>query len=166
MALEGPQGVRLVAAAFAVADSNFPLRVGFPLFVSNVVHWLAGRRSETEAKLKAGQTFIPLGGERISPNPVSQGNEAKDQPPPLIEGPLKLAKNGFYDVRGPFRSRWLAINTGDAAESDLRTAESTTDNIPMLSRSWGALQSWRWLALAATVLIVTEWFLHHRRVTE
>jgi hypothetical protein len=166
MALEGPQGVRLVAAAFAVADSNFPLRVGFPLFVSNVVHWLAGRRSETEAKLKAGQTFIPLGGERISPNPVSQGNQAKDQPPPLIEGPLKLAKNGFYDVSGPFRSRWLAINTGDAAESDLRTAESTTDNIPMLSRSWGALQSWRWLALAATVLIVTEWFLHHRRVTE
>jgi hypothetical protein len=28
------------------------------------------------------------------------------------------------------------------------------------------LQPGRWLALAAAVLLVTEWFLHHRRVTE
>ena len=50
-------------AAFSVADSNFPLRVGFPLFVSNVVHWLAGRRTENEAELRAGETFIPVGDE-------------------------------------------------------------------------------------------------------
>jgi hypothetical protein len=35
-----------------------------------------------------------------------------------------------------------------------------------LSRSWGALQPWRWLALVAAALLVTEWVLHHRRVTE
>jgi hypothetical protein len=165
MALEGPRGVRVVAAAFAAADSNFPLRVGFPLFVSNVVHWLAARRPEIEMKLKAGQTYIPIGGERISPDPIREGKEAKDKLQPLIEGPLKLTKNGFYEVRGPFRSRWLAINTGDATESDLRAAESTSE-IPILSRSLGALQPWRWLALAAALLLVTEWFLHHRRVTE
>jgi hypothetical protein len=166
MALEDVRGVRIVAAAFAVQDSNFPLRVGFPLFVSNVIHWLAGRRLDTEVKLKAGQTFIPVGGQRISRDPIPQGKQAQEKPSPLVEGPLKLAKNGFYDVRGPFRSRWLAINTGDAAESDLRAAESTIDNTPILSRTWGALQSWRWLALAATVLLFAEWFLHHRRVTE
>ncbi|HET9524500.1 MAG TPA: VWA domain-containing protein [Terrimicrobiaceae bacterium] len=163
-ALEGPQGARVAVAAFAVEDSNFPLRVGFPLFVSNVVHWLAGRRAENETELRAGETFIPVGDESISRDPITQATE--DQPPPVIDGPLKLTRNGLYKVRGPFRSRWLAINTADAAESDLRRAEGTTNEVPALSRSWGALQSWRWLALAAAILIVTEWFLHHRRVTE
>ena len=163
-ALEGPQGARVAVAAFAVEDSNFPLRVGFPLFVSNVVHWLAGRRAENETELRAGETFIPVGDENISRDPITQATEG--QPPPVIDGPLKLTRNGLYKVRGPFRSRWLAINTADAAESDLRHAESTTNEAPALSRSWGALQSWRWLALAAAILIVAEWFLHHRRVTE
>ena len=103
---------------------------------------------------------------RIFQDPITQARQVNEKPPPVFEGPLKLTRNGFYKVRGPFRSRWLAINTANAAESDLRNAESTPNNAPVLSRSWGALQSWRWLALAAAILIVTEWFLHHRRVTE
>jgi hypothetical protein len=166
VALEGPRGARAVAAAFAVGDSNFPLRVGFPLFVSNIVHWLAGRSSQEEGVWKAGQTFIPAGGEKISRNPLLQERAPpEDKAPSLTEAPLKLRKNGFYELRGPVRSRWLAVNTGDPAESDLRAAEGA--NITrVLRRSWGALQPWRWLTLAAAVLLVTEWFLHHRRVTE
>ena len=72
MALEGPRRERIVAAAFAVGDSNFPLRIGFPLFVSNVVHWLAGRRSGTEDLWKAGQTFIPAKDEKISQSPSAK----------------------------------------------------------------------------------------------
>jgi hypothetical protein len=165
-ALESPQGTRVVVAAFAVADSNFPLRVGFPLFVSNVVHWLAGRRTESEAERKAGETFIPVKGESISRDPITQKTVGNEKPSPAVEGPVKLTRNGFYKVHGPAGSRWLAINTADAAESDLRSAESTANNSPILSRSWRALQSWRWLALAAAILIATEWLLHHRRITE
>ena len=166
VALEGPRGARAVAAAFGVGDSNFPLRVGFPFFVSNVVHWLTGRSSEEERVWKAGQTFIPARDEKISRNPLLQEKApAEDKAPSLTEAPLRLRKNGFYEVRGPVRSRWLAVNTGDPAESDLRAAEGT-NNTRILSRSWGALQPWRWLTLAAAVLLVTEWFLHHRRVTE
>ena len=70
VALEGPAGARVVVAAFAVADSNFPLRVGFPLFVSNVVHWLAGRLAVEEAALKAGETFFPAQGEKSREGPL------------------------------------------------------------------------------------------------
>ena len=72
MALEGPEETRVVAVAFGVADSTFPLRVGFPLFVSNVIHWLAGRLSPDQADLKAGETFLPIHGEEISTNPNPQ----------------------------------------------------------------------------------------------
>jgi hypothetical protein len=164
LALEGPRGARAVAAAFAVGDSNFPLRAGFPLFVSNVIHWLAGRSSGEEVAWKAGQTFVPANGEMISRSPEEK--TTADRAGPLLSGtPLMLRKNGFYEVRGPVRTRWLAVNTGDPAESDLRAAEGASD-IRILSRRWGALQYWRWLTLAAAVLLVAEWFLYHRRVTE
>jgi hypothetical protein len=166
MALEGPPGARLVAVAFAVADSNFPLRVGFPLFVSNVIHWLAERRSRSEAILKAGGTFFPREGEQIRKDPLSQ-QQATDETEraEYAQTPFTVRKNGFYEVRGPAETRWLAVNTSDAAESDLRVAQSESEALPF-APSWAALQPWRWLALAALVLLVVEWFLHHRRVTE
>jgi Aerotolerance regulator N-terminal/von Willebrand factor type A domain len=163
--MEEPGGRRAVATAFAVGDSNFPLRVGFPLFVSNVVHWLAGRSLEAESGWKAGQTYVPASGESISRKPILQ--EGSDRAPQqLTEAPLRFERNGLYEVRGPLRPRWVAVNTGDPAESDLRAAESTGSNISVLSRSWGALQPWRWLTLAALALLVAEWLLHHHRVTE
>lgn len=166
MALEGPQGGRIVAVAFGVADSNFPLRVGFPLFVSNVIHWLAGRVSVEQPAWKAGETFFPAQGERASRNPFHQEAAAETgAASSLAEGPVTLSRNGFYQVRGPHQTRWLAVNTEDATESDLRAAETDT-TILNFGRNWGALQPWRWLALGAVILLVAEWFLHHRRVTE
>ncbi|MFZ0710719.1 MAG: VWA domain-containing protein [Terrimicrobiaceae bacterium] len=165
--MEGPRGERAVASAFGVGDSNFPLRVGFPLFVSNVVHWLAGRSLEAESDWKAGQTFIPAKGGSISRKPLlEEGVAGGDKVPQVVETPLRFERNGLYEVRGPFRSRWLAVNTGDPAESDLRAAESTGSTISLLSRGWGALQPCRWLTLAALALLVAEWLLHHHRVTE
>jgi Aerotolerance regulator N-terminal/von Willebrand factor type A domain len=166
IALEGPEEGRVVAVAFGVADSTFPLRVGFPLFVSNVIHWLAGRLSPDQPDLKAGETFLPAHGEAISVNPDPQEpGFAETATPSYSQTPLTLRKNGFYEVRGPLETRWLAVNTADAAESDLRSSHSET-NASLFGRNWGALQPWRWLALAALVLLVVEWWLHHRRLTE
>jgi Ca-activated chloride channel family protein len=166
IALEGSQKTRAVAVAFGVADSNFPLRVSFPLFVSNVIHWLAGRRSMEEAVLKAGETFLPAAGEQVSNNPLQlEAGAGQTSNPSFSQTPLTLRKNGFYEVRGPLEVRWLAVNTADPAESDLRGSRSES-NAPLFGRSWGALQPWRWLALAALILLVAEWCLHHRRVTE
>jgi Ca-activated chloride channel homolog len=166
MALEGPEGARTVAVAFAVADSNFPLRVGFPLFVSNVVHWLAERRSRSETILKAGGTFFPKDGEEIRKDPLLPPQAAGDtKPATYSQAPSTLRKNGFYDVRGSEGTHWLAVNTSDTAESDVRAAISENKALPF-TRRWGALQPWRWVALAALVLLVVEWCLHLRRVTE
>jgi hypothetical protein len=166
MALEDTQGGRVVAVAFAVADSNFPLRVGFPLFVSNVIHWLAERRSRSEALVKAGGTFFPKAGEEIRKEPLPQLQATGEtEPATYSQTPLSVRKNGFYEVRGSEGTRWLAVNTSDAAESDVRAAESENKALSFTG-NWGALQPWRWLVLAALVLLVVEWCLHHRRVTE
>lgn len=166
MALEGSQNARVVAVAFGVADSNFPLRVGFPLFVSNVIHWLAGRLAVEEASLKAGETFFPAHGEQVSKGPLRQESAAgRSTTSSFSRAPLTLRENGFYEVRGGLEARWLAVNTADAAESDLRNVGSASKS-PIFGGNWVALQGWRWLALGALILLVAEWFLHHRRVTE
>ena len=133
MALEGPERRARRGSRFRRGRFQFPLRVGFPLFVSNVVHWLAGRRSRSEAMLKAGGTFFPKDGEKIRKDPLRAKQAAREtEPAPSSQTPFKLRKNGFYEVRGPAGSRWLAVNTADAAESDLRAAGSANRSCLLL----------------------------------
>ena len=90
--LEGPGSARVVAIAFAVADSNFPLRVGFPLFVSNVIHWLAERRARSEAMLKAGGTFFPKDGEEIRKDPSRKRRPGQNRTAPSSQTPFTVRK--------------------------------------------------------------------------
>jgi len=170
MTLERPGGRRIVATAFPLEDSNFPLRAGFPLFVSNTVHWLGGREENPDASRRAGETYFPKAGEQISARAGGQ-SAAPDQAPPLVETPLPLRKDGFYEVRKtpsagqPAEMRWIAVNTADAEESDLRQSKDNHSFLALGSR-WAALQPWQWIALLALAMILAEWALHHRRVTE
>lgn len=162
LSLHRPGQGRMVATAFPVDASAFPLRVGFPIFVSNILHWLADRGTEQAIGYRAGQTFTPAEGETIARQPRSET-------PPSTPGPepVRLRTNGFYEVRpgDGGASRWIAVNTADPAESDLRTAQANRNRL--LLRGTGlSLQPWQWLALAALVLMLVEWLLHHRRITE
>lgn len=158
LSLQRPGGARMVATAFAVDSSAFPLRVGFPIFVSNVLHWLANRETTGGTGYRAGQTFVPATGESL----VRQ----ETKPPAAgSTGPVVLRNNGFYEVRAGDSSRWIAVNTTDAAESDLRPAQANRNRL-ILRGAGLSLQPWQWLALAAFFLLVLEWAFHHRRITE
>ncbi|MFZ4681036.1 MAG: vWA domain-containing protein, partial [Terrimicrobiaceae bacterium] len=89
LALEKPDGTRIIATGFDTGSTNFPLRAGFPLFVSNAVHWLAGRGSAGESGLSAGKTYVPAEGEKISLRPESEKETAKlaGEAPSLTEAP-------------------------------------------------------------------------------
>jgi hypothetical protein len=71
-----------------------------------------------------------------------------------------------FEVRGPVRSRWVAVNTADAAESDLRAAESTGSNISILSRNWGALATGALASAGSRSPPRHRMVPPHRRVTE
>lgn len=167
MSLESSEHQRAVVAAFAVEDSDFPLRVGFPLFVSNAVHWLAGGDGARMEGLSAGQTYVPEEGTSVARTPLQTRGMQTDKAPSLTGEPIRLRKNGFYELRSTEKdpARWLAVNTANREESDLREAQSHGLALKW-SLGWGGLHPWQWLAFAALVLILAEWFLHHRRVTE
>lgn len=167
MTLERPGQSRIVVTAFRVKSSIFPLRVGFPLFVNHAIHWLAGQSREQSTSRTAGRIFVPAAGERFSREPRLAAT------PPLPSSsfsdvPRRLTRNGFYEVQegDPESSiRWIAVNTVDREESDLRRAEANRNTFLLWQARFG-LRPWQWLALAALLLIGSEWMLHHRRLTE
>ena len=161
---------RVAALAFDVLESDLPLRVAFPLLIHGTVQWLAGERADSLPVLTAGEVFQIPGGKTVVPMPLTtpSGSRAPELQA-AVTGFFQPLRNGFYQVTGDGPARWIAVNTFSAAESDLRrSGESNAPAVtqPMSANVFYGWPPWQWLTLAAVVLIVTEWWLFHRRKTE
>jgi hypothetical protein len=154
-----PPHRRIAALGLDLAATDLPLRVAFPLFISNAVHWLAGSPIEGPPTLRAGESLALDPGQRIATEPAPARS-------------FQPMQNGFYELAQQGRSTWIAVNTFDAAESNLRPAPGSappSHQTPAFSNAAAALSGWplwRWLALAALALFTLEWSLFHRRRTE
>ncbi len=168
---------RMAVFAFDVAESDLPLRIAFPLLISNTIHWLAGGNAESPRDLECGQ-FVALAADETAwrendlPKPGQTNVPTQPQPPPTF-GAFQPLRDGFYRVENagtPEASRWLAVNTFSEAESDLGKAPSASvaPSVARLSLVNAAVVRplWQWLAMAAFALLLVEWGLFHRRRTE
>lgn len=160
---------RIAAFSFATTDSDLPLRVAFPLLISNTLQWLAGGSAETPLALRTGETLPLAPDEAIAIEPAKE-EEKTDAPGEFITGFFRPLRQGFYQRRDLSTADWIAVNTFSEAESDLRADVAPQ---PRLPASWtqtlGSLAGWplwRYLALAALTLLAIEWSLFHRRRTE
>jgi hypothetical protein len=169
---------RVAALALDIADSDLPLRIAFPLLISNTLHWLAGENVVAPTRLTAGETLVLAAGEAVDPRVQTSIPSASSITPGSDAKSGKMAKdffqpmmNGFYALTTAEGPRWLAVNTFSEAESDLRGApEAPAVAMPKLSAlplaQFTAWPLWRYLALAAFALFAAEWWLFHRRRTE
>lgn len=161
---------RVAALALDLTDSDLPLRVAFPLLMSNTLQWLTGAAVTHAPTLPAGETF-PLASEQTVwtvPQKKWSG-EVKPDPAQLAHGLFQPLANGYYLFNKRDGASWLAVNTFSEAESDLRNAEASAAS-PALPRLAAVNLSgwplWQYLALAALLLFTLEWWLFHRRRTE
>ncbi len=162
---------RVAALALDVADSDLPLRVAFPLLVSNTLHWLTGKNVVLPTRLTAGETLALAAHEAVSPQPQTLTPPASSGvPPKTAHDFFQPLTNGFYALTATEGPRWLAVNTFSEAESDLRAAPAPpfiAPTLPAISlMTFTAWPIWRYLALAAFALLACEWWLFHRRRTE
>lgn len=176
--VEGPDGplvfswekgrTRAVVIPFNIAESDWPLRLSFPLFILNALSWL---RDEGKAHVKPGEPLrIPLGENERSVEVVAPGRA-----PQKLEGEPgrdvvfgDTERVGLYTVKRGENAHGIPINLLDPQESrgDVATElKIGTGDVakavqpPPPVREW-----WRWLAGAALVLLLVEWFVYHRRV--
>jgi Aerotolerance regulator N-terminal/von Willebrand factor type A domain len=162
---------RVAALAMDITDSDLPLRVAFPLMMSNIINWLAGEQAADIPGALAGATIPLAANESISVHPELPGAPSSKSPPQMVRaGFFQPLQNGFYRIDRPDGAHWLAVNTFDPAESDLRALDAPLDESPRLSllplANFASWPIWQYLAIAAFVLFAGEWWLFHRRRTE
>lgn len=163
-------GFRAIAFGLNFLDTDLPLRVGFPVLLSNTLQWL----SQTDGRaltmrIHPGEIVrlpAPPDAERakvVLPDGRTETVEA-------VEGTFTFAGSGrigTYELRAGDRVWRWAADLRDADESDLTPAEQLRLGEREVRADAGPPQSerhfWPWLAALALLLLLGEWHLYHRR---
>lgn len=171
------QGLRVVSVAFDLSDSDWPLRVSFPIFLTNSVRWLTAAGG-----LGASQVETPTGGIAsltLPPGPASvsitrpDGSSTAVVAPPI--GGIVLVDDtrqaGLYHLRSNGVDYPFAVNLDNRDESTLAVQNSSSlshagapvaAHQPLSRRSKDDL--WPTLAAVALAVLLLEWFVFHRRI--
>jgi hypothetical protein len=162
----GPK--RQVYVAFSPLDSDFPLSVGFPIFVANALTFLAGTASQEHLVVRAGQVFqVPV-----------PSDSATLEGPGDLRARLEAREGGRAMVReatrvGEYRIG-LAGATTQRVYAQLRSETESNiqpaDEIRLGGGQAKAVQSparfsdfWRPLLLLGLAVLALEWWLFARR---
>ena len=165
---------RLAAFAFDVAETDLPLRLAFPLLISNTLHWLAGSDALVAQSVECGQA-VTLGPEEAAQAesvPGPKGTAVAGSALPVSKGSLLPLHAGFYRIDSPAGAHRVAVNLFQGNESDLRAVadpgRGDNEGFGVGDRLLNSVARplWQWLTLAALALFSAEWWLFHRRKTE
>jgi Ca-activated chloride channel family protein len=155
-----------------LAHGRFPVTVGYPIFVSNAIRWLAHSDDTTESQVRTGAPVLldappttgrlvvtkPSGATREVVVPTNGGGSFDD-----------TDQVGIYTVAGPngFK-RSFAANLADFAESNIapRKTVDLGGGVPgQIGRQVTITrEAWPWLAVMLLGLLAFEWYAFHRRV--
>jgi hypothetical protein len=167
-------GHRIVYLGWDLRQSDFPLRVSFPIFIANCLDWLSGYRQRAQAmNIRTGQPVripVPSGLTTVTlhtPDGTTRdisvtGDQTTIDP---------LSRVGIYRVTAAGLDFRFAVNLLDARES-----RSMPQDRLLLEGQGGTVATstpgpvrtereyWRVLLLLALVLLCLEWWIFHRRI--
>jgi Ca-activated chloride channel homolog len=165
------EGTKSGYVGFPLLGTQFPIRIAFPIFFSNMIQWLAASPGRTEGlQLRAGQTASievpPTAGEITITDP--KGDKAKIKPDGRLAYYGSTDRTGIYRVQGKGFQREFAVNLLSRDESATKPQDKIQFGRRPVQAGVGATQSaheiWRWLLLAALVVLGLEWWVFHKRI--
>jgi Ca-activated chloride channel homolog len=169
-------GRKMVILPWDLHWSNFGLLSGFPIFVSNVMNYLAPNDpSEIKAPSPGDSVLIqplPQADELVVRKPDGSNRSFKPGGKPL--GYTDTDAVGVYQVsqRAQGKSvqeQTFAINLTDPAESNIEPRAALNIGGAILRQNdtveWTPAKHefWPWVLLAAIGLLSFEWYWYHRR---
>lgn len=164
-------GRRRVYVAWNLLDSDFPLRVGFPIFMDNAVAWLtsaAQARSGGGLTVRTGQSFqipAPEGATTVT----LQGPDGVKTELDASTGVVTVrgdTQTGDYLLTGQGMKTPVAVNLLNEAESDITPRASLDLSGHTVAASGPSLilaEVWRPLALCVLALLALEWWVYVRK---
>jgi hypothetical protein len=162
---------RIVWVGFDPLESNWPLRVSFPIFIANAVDWLnPANAKNSQLLIKAGDPFRLALAEPVKSAEVKLPDGSTKQL--NVEGANELvfgdtAKQGVYHLRAGTNEITFCADLLDSAESNIRPrdelkfGEYTSVTATTVQRT--NMELWRTLAAIGLVVLLFEWWWYHRR---
>lgn len=172
MAVYEQQNIRVLYLGFNLLESDFPLRVSFPILIGNVLAWLSpGALASPTNQIRAGETFSFPIREGIRQISVVKPNGDVDQIE-APENPIHYSNTstvGFYSVLGAAALDQFAVNLLSKSESDIqpryqppaRGDGGRSEEPGFAGRTKNYL--WPVLVVVALLLVPAEWFLWMRK---
>jgi uncharacterized protein YegL len=162
--------------AFDVLQSNWPLKLSFPIYMYQALQYLAlGSEMDVHEAFAPGSTpTIPLGDlKRVAADrqeihlkgPTGTRTIKIPQAGEFVLPPLDQVGLYTLDVPVPGYDK-LAVNLLDSNESNLVPVDQPPGGIgdTQVTTGRARVELWWWLAAAAVPLLLIEWFVYTRRV--
>ncbi len=154
---------RWLFIGFNLLDSDFPLRVGFPIFVANALRWsVGGQRWEQGFVVKSGSVVtLTVPSQQVFVRYPDGKLETVNAPENLLT--LRATdKIGVYEIRSGHLRAHFAVNLLNADESDIAPKQTITLGAHTVAAQTTKV-TWRdlwWLfILLALIVLAIEWLV-------
>jgi hypothetical protein len=163
---------RIIWIGFDVLQSNWPLRVSFPIFIANAVEWLdpANARSG-QLLVKAGDPFrLALLEPQSSAQVTFPGGATKSLKLDPTANEVVFGdtyKQGVYRLRLGTNDTVFCVNLLDAAESNIKPRDELRlgqyAKVSATTTKRANMELWRTIAALGLLVLLGEWWYYHRR---
>ncbi len=150
---------RWVMLTFDLDSSDFPLQVGFPVFIENVLAWF--NREQLAVRRPPGTVQIPLANATIR----GAGGMTIPSAQQLGKTVFHMNEPGLYTATAGDTRLYVAVNLANPGLSNINQSAFKTAPPVTQSSHWLRNELWFYMLLGAIVLIGAEWFTYHRRIT-
>jgi hypothetical protein len=160
-------GLRAALLSFDITRSDLPLKVAFPVMMSNIFNWLNPYKLEfSTLQTRAGEPmdiFLSPATETFytrAPYEKWRKRRAADNPFRYTD----TRRVGVYTVSENDRQRYFTVNLSDESESDIalrptgRTPDRSAES-PPAPRVSVQQPLWTAFILAVCALLLAEWYL-------
>jgi hypothetical protein len=159
-------GLRAVLFGFDITRSDLPLKVAFPVMMSNIINWLNPRKlSFSTLQTRAGEPFA------IYLNPetrhfLTRAPQGKWEKHAVTTNPYRYTrtqKAGIYTISENDKDRYFTVNLVDESESDIRNSPAVktsdaSDTGHATDETRVPHPLWSFFLVLGLVLMMLEWY--------
>ena len=163
---------RVLWIGFDPLQSNWPLRISFPIFLANAVEWLNPATQQTaDLLLHVGEPIRYTSRQAIQsaivtrPDGTSETVIAQKDGHEIFYGATDRV--GIYSVRAGTNRATFCINLLNLAESQIASRTNLVmgryAGVSSVSTRSAPSEQWRWWVAGALALLLFEWWFYHKR---
>ena len=163
---------RIIWIGFDPLESNWPLRISYPIFMVNAVDWLnPSGSSSSELLVQPGSAFRwPLvqkvtGGQLTLPDGKTRPLDVEPDAREIVIG--DTLRQGVYHAKAGTNEVTFCVNLMDSNESNIASREEIAvgkyAKVAATTLKRANMELWRWIALGGLAVLLFEWWFYHKR---